>query len=98
MCFNMAKDCQGILRGACTVCDCRMFVSDKGIRCDYCNDAAAKHQNISFSPPNPKPPVASQPYDADEAVATDDSEDDLPVMFDQSLQNAFPSTPNFFGR
>eukprot|EP00731_Ephydatia_muelleri_P002193 Em0001g2193a len=97
----MAKDCQGTLRGACTVCDCRMFASDKGIRCDYCDDPAAKHQNLSSPPSNPLVLSWQTEDDGFEAVVTDgeceddndDDEDGLqPVMPDETLRSAFPST------
>ncbi|KAL5516947.1 hypothetical protein EMCRGX_G002404 [Ephydatia muelleri] len=94
-------DCQGTLRGACTVCDCRIFVSGKGIRCDYCDDPAAKHQNLSSPPPNPLVTSWQTEDDGFEAVVTDgecegdndDDEDGLqPVMPDETLRSAFPST------
>ncbi|KAL5516928.1 hypothetical protein EMCRGX_G002379 [Ephydatia muelleri] len=93
----MAKDCQGTLRGACAVCDCRTFVSDKGIRCDYCDHPAAKHQNLTS--PSTKPP-SSQPdvvVDADGGVEEDSGEDGLPDMPDEALRGATPSTANVFG-
>ena len=107
----MAKDCQGTLRGACTLCDCRMFVSTKGIRCDYCDDPAAKHQNLS-SPPSALPlfsPQLGNDDDGDddgETVATDGGgeddgdedgdEDGMSVERNETLQSAFPSTKNMF--
>ena len=82
----MAKDCQGTLRGACAICDCRTFVSDKGIRCDYCDHSATKHQNLTS--PSTKPP-SSQPdvvVDADGGVEEDSGEDGLPDMPDEALR------------
>ena len=95
--FRMAKDCQGILRGACTVCDCtcRMFVSTKGIRCDYCDDFSSKHINLSTSPS--KPP-SLQPVVTNGIVEEDSDENGMSLVSDEALRSAIPSTPNMFGK
>ena len=77
----MAKDVQGVLRGNCTLCDCTTFISSKGIRCDYCDHGAAKHQNLSSPSPMPHPQqqLASRQWPA-AAVAMDGDEDESDEM------------------
>ena len=99
----MAKDIQGTLRGNCTLCDCTTFISSKGIRCDYCDHGAAKHQNLSSPSPavacSPPQPVARQQPTA--AVAMDGGGDEMDdydrsVTVDQTLRSEYPSVPNLF--